>query len=345
MLLATILGSLIPATPGRASNSISGAKITAATSAPANSSDSVSEKTFHEIQVGCYIHDLAHLDIKSETFYVDFYIWFRWKGDWFKPSDLEFMNGDISFRTEPSHEKVGDSNYSIMRIKGTFRSKFSLYKYPFDSQKLSILMEHRDLNLKQLKLVPDAKPGSDIHSKSMEMDLTISDWKIEKVWAESGVHRYNTDFGYYVKGNEGEGDPVYSQYSFNIRIKRVMIPYLLKFSLPLLILVIMSFLVFFINAREFEAQCGICVTAILSCIALHLSQGDNLPQVGYLVSADKFFILSYVLIFFTLVETVLCNNFAKKGQTDLASRLDKWSKVLFPVAFVLGLCVLLLPNL
>jgi len=301
--------------------------------------------TAKSVQIGIYVLNLSHLDIKSETFYADFYVWYKWKGEWFNPADMEFMNGDISYRTEPSHEKVGEWDYSISRIKGVFKSQFSLYNYPFDSQTLSIVLEHRDMNLAHLVLASEGGEDKDISDNAIEKNMTLSDWKIGKAWAGIGQHRYNTDFGYYVKGNEGEGDSVYSKFVFNVKIERIMLPYLLKFSLPLFILVLMSFLVFFINAKEFEAQCGICVTAILSCIALHLSQGDNLPQVGYLVSADKFFILSYILIFFTLVETVVCNNFAKKGQTDLAARLDTWSKILFPVAMIVGLAALLLPNM
>lgn len=294
-----------------------------------------------KVEVGIYVLDISRLDVKQETFEADFYIWFKWTGPGFSPSGIEFMNGEITHKTEPTAEITGGKNYSIMRVKGAFRTRFMLSNYPFDVQTLRIVIEHKDLTEKELQFVPAFSGEEDASSRTLEKGMIISDWKVSRAWGEVREHKYNTDFGYFKEVDKAD----YSQYLFNVTIKRSIFPYLLKFSLPLFILVIMSFLVFFINAKEFEAQCGICVTAILSCIALHLAQGDSLPQVGYLVAADKFFILSYILIFFTLVETVICNNYAKKGFLDKAANLDNISIILFPAVFLVGLVILLYQNL
>jgi hypothetical protein len=46
-----------------------------------------------EVHSGIYIQDIQHLDIKSHSYMVDLYLWFRWKDKQWDPSaNFEFMN-------------------------------------------------------------------------------------------------------------------------------------------------------------------------------------------------------------------------------------------------------------
>jgi hypothetical protein len=45
-------------------------------------------------------------------------------------------------------------------------------------------------------------------------------------------------------------------------------------------------------------------TALLTTVFLQQSYVDQLPQVGYLVLMDKFYVLAYLLLFITLIRII-----------------------------------------
>lgn len=105
-------------------------------------------QTPNEILVGAYINDIQQLDFKTNNYAIDLYVWFRWKAPDIDPSKtMEFMNrytsGDNlreALMDEPEAMPDG-SRYAIIRYQGRFSTKFRLDNYPFDRQRLTVVME------------------------------------------------------------------------------------------------------------------------------------------------------------------------------------------------------------
>ena len=287
------------------------------------------------VQVGLYILDIAKMDLKENQFFADFYIWYKWKDTasftW-SPEGIEFMNGQIEFASKIATDTLGDLCYASQRIKGYFRGKFNLQTYPFDTQTLPISLEDNQNPFKKLILEPD--PNNPDIRKWIESSVQVPDWEIKDASIVSDVHRYGTDFGDSFTTKEKVTD--YSRFHFQVQLKRLFIPHLIKFIIPLIVIAGMAYLVFFINAKEFEAQCGICVTALLTAVALHTSQANALPAVGYLVISDKIFILFYIVIYSALMQTVIANNYAKTGRIEVAAKMDRIFAIAYPALLILG---------
>ena len=95
-----------------------------------------------QVAVGFYPISVYQLDMASNTFYVDTYMWLRWKGDIDPTATIEFTNmveewgkQQENLLTEPKVLPDG-SKYQIMRVEGRFVQPFSLADYPLDKQKL-----------------------------------------------------------------------------------------------------------------------------------------------------------------------------------------------------------------
>ncbi|GAB4272703.1 MAG: hypothetical protein Kow0029_11650 [Candidatus Rifleibacteriota bacterium] len=293
-----------------------------------------------KVEICLYILDIAHLDVKESEFYADFYVWYKVKPDseW-NPMNIEFMNGTIEKATEitPSDNKV-NKKYWIQRIKGRFRGHFRLHSYPFDQQTLPIIIEDSEKTCQELEFVAD----QDVNPAALtwvDPEVVVPDWQIKGASYATDIHQYRTDFGL---GTKDESR--YSRFSFKLSLHRVFIPHFFKFILPLIIIAGMAYMVFFINASEFETQCGICVTALLSAVALHISQADALPAVGYLVMSDKIFILFYIVIFTALVQTVVNNHYVKKKKIEVAIKLDRIFRVGYVAVLLLGIATIYMLN-
>ncbi|HAE38937.1 MAG TPA: hypothetical protein DCG57_09900 [Candidatus Riflebacteria bacterium] len=285
-----------------------------------------------KIEIGLYILDIAHLDVKESEFFADFYIWYKAppESSWV-PENIEFMNGNIESATPiASATSASGKKQWSQRIKGRFRGHFRLQSYPFDRQSLPIVIEDAENTVEKILFTPDTESSAD-YNLWLEPEMLVPDWQRNGAACDIDAHHYKTDFGLGSKKTSS-----YSRLTFRVNLKRLFLPHLIKFILPLFIIAGMAYVVFYINASEFEAQCGICITALLSAIALHNSQADALPSVGYLLMSDKIFMLFYVVIFLALVQTVVNNNYAKRRRFDMAIYLDKICRFWYVFILIVG---------
>src|SRR5262249_49728676 len=139
-------------------------------------------------------------------------------------------------------------------------------------QVLPLMLEHRWNGVDQLVFVPDdgAVPeGKKLEQSFLASNLKIGDWIIASARHRVETKQYETDFGSIQKG---VWDGKSSRYLFEVQLRRRLAPYILKVLLPLLVIVAMGLSVFFMDAREFSTQCGVSITALLSCVAFQISQ-------------------------------------------------------------------------
>lgn len=299
------------------------------------------------VLTGVYLIDLWRMDLVRGLFDADFYIWFSWKGERFNPSGVEFMNAERLWQFRETDKVVqGDKTYVTYRVSGTFKGSFDLSRYPFDSQVLELQVEDQALELQDVVLLPDSKmfdgTPRDLDRGSRERVLHLPGWQVTDVRQIPDTHTYHTDWGGPFPTGESSR---YSRYTFAVTVAREVTPYIMKFLLPLVVIVLIAFLVFFIEDEHFGAQVGLGLLSFLSAVIYHAMQSGQLPDVGYLVLIDKFFILSYAIIFLTLVQTVVAHHLHRRGATERATMLDSLCRVLFPVLYVAGVGALLLPNL
>ena len=145
-----------------------------------------------------------------------------------------------------------------------------------------------------------------------------------------------------VSGGEAKIDTFFSdtqaremaQMEFSFKIERFFGFYFWRIIKPLTLIVFMSWGVFWIDPKRLEAMVGLSATSILTLFAFQFAIGALLPKIGYLTRIDKFTMLSSLLIFLALIESLLTAYFGKKDWVDKAIVLDRISRVLFPISFI-----------
>ena len=70
------------------------------------------------IDVGIYLNQITGVDLRNNTFSVDFWIWFRWKNSALKPMDsFEVISGKVTSKTNCTHSELpGEVHYAACRI-------------------------------------------------------------------------------------------------------------------------------------------------------------------------------------------------------------------------------------
>ncbi len=256
-----------------------------------------------KVIVGAYINDIQGLETETGSFTIDFYMWFRWRSPVVDPTDsIEVMNsnamenttssatGGVSGRPFPDQpvDMPDGSKYQGFRYQGVFSKNMDLHRFPFDSQRLTVLLEDIDQDSRELVFVPDSTPVA------ISDTVTIPGFEVGKPTLTVVEHRYPTGFG----DLRSPANASYSRIVLEVPVARDALPYLVKIMLPIVIVVLITSLIYMLPARLDEARTGIGVTAMLTMVALQWTTDSDLPSVKYLMMVDVIYILSmaYILI-------------------------------------------------
>ena len=108
----------------------------------------------------------------------------------------------------------------------------------------------------------------------------------------------------------------------------------MKIIVPLVLIVMMSWIVFWIDPSEAAIQISVAATSMLTLIAYRFIVDGLVPRVSYLTRLDWLIVLSTILVFVTLVEALVTSVLHEQGRTEEGRRLDRISRVIFPAVFL-----------
>jgi len=108
---------------------------------------------------------------------------------------------------------------------------------------------------------------------------------------------------------------------------------LVNFGLPLILIVAMSWMVFWIDPSMAAPQISVAVTAMLTLIAYRFAIGGMVPRLGFLTSLDYFVMGSTILVFVGLMEVIYTARLFQSGQADKARAVDQKARWIIPLIY------------
>ncbi|MGB3509771.1 MAG: ABC transporter substrate-binding protein [Microcoleaceae cyanobacterium] len=300
------------------------------------------------VYVGFDINEVSYLDEKSSTYVVDFYLWFRYKGNLI-PDQIEFSNYGIE-RLDSGEQltlgspiQEGEENgvkYKIYRVKADFHEKFDFHHYPFDKQHLSVKFRHTELTRDELIYAIDLIGMQDLTGKELsnqwkqKVFKEISSWTPTKVTFFQNILVNDSTLGYR-KFINTKSHLEYSQFNAVIDIKRHLLSFTVKNLLPLLFFVAVAYQLLFLPFDQLSAE--LFSGLLLAVVFYHLSLLDALPDgIGYVVALDYAFYLVYLLCGLELMLVTVGSSDKFKNNEARLRQLILSGRVLFPVILFIG---------
>jgi Neurotransmitter-gated ion-channel ligand binding domain/Neurotransmitter-gated ion-channel transmembrane region len=294
------------------------------------------------VSIAIRVLNLTDIDEVAQRFHLMFYMFVQWHDSRlaFTPHDpnehfhaytpnevwhprLEFINGigartvsEVSLRASPD----GKALY-IERSDVELSTRFHLHRFPFDRQELQIIVR------------PFVGQATILRFEASH----------EHTWISAGESTYSSLAEWDLKGTRTEHDHVsmsklgpIPQAYFEIIVKRKYDFYLWKIFLPLILMVMLSWTVYWIDTRDLNSQVQISITTILTVIAFAFSISISLPRVPYLTYIDAFFLDCLVFVFFTAIEMTTVHVSARTQRHHIGLKIRRISRVAVPIAFVLS---------
>lgn len=273
-----------------------------------------------EVVVGVHLDDVLEVDLKAHAYAVDAYIWFRWTDPDLDPSlTFEIANpfeqwGHMLTPIYDEPEVLDDgTRYQVVRFQGKLSRKLPLYSYPFDRQTLVLQLEDGKHDTSELVYVldPDAPTMSD--------DVELPGYRLGAPTLSVAAFRYPTAFG----DPRAVAQPPYSRVTLAVPLTRPPVAYAAKLFLPVLAVVVCAALMFLLSPQLTDARVDVGITALLTVVALQITYGDALPDVGYLMLMDKVYLLAYAFVLAGLAVVVWSTRLAEAGNLDAAASLHR----------------------
>lgn len=292
-----------------------------------------------QARVGVYLMNLYDLNMDEHSFYADFYIWFKWKGD-IDPTEIEFVNSIEKWSM--AREQSGDSsnmtlhdgtNYRIYRVEGRFFHSFSLNRFPLDKHVLDIQIESPEHAAGSLVYLPDTDAAE------IRNTLKLVGWETKGCRLESKIHDYGTDFG-----NPEENAQQYSNLTYTVTLARPVSYFILKMLLPITIVMLVSLGALMLHPTHIDTRSSLPIGGLLTAVFLQQSYSDALPDTGYMVLMDKIYLLCYLLISLILLQVIRAGNDQMRSKPEhLIIRRERRLARLYLAIFAAGvllLCIL-----
>jgi len=276
---------------------------------------------------------IDEIDIKTSTYRMDFYLWFRYRPNErdvdFKPDDFVFTNAEGEVEIAPIREETNADGTVLKtyRVSGTFKNQFRFYDYPFEHQELIIEFRNQNATTSFIQYVVD-RIGMRYESEEKLLAnyrengafSSIFGWQPQSANVDQDIFPTFSTFG----NPQNFGRSVATNYSLinvNVDIQRDSLQYIVKSLLPLLITLILAYITFFLPLGHSE-RLAVGSTALLTTAFFHLTLADALPEIGYTVAMEYLFYASYLMSALIVLLETLSTRYEKMGE-DAKKKADK----------------------
>jgi len=270
-----------------------------------------------EVAIGVLLNRIEEFSIKDNRFLLNFYVWFRWKGD-LKPFEtMEVVNGHIESKDfSDAHDLDGGLHYACYLVRATINQEFDLARYPLEKHVLRLEIED-GAEVSRVVYVAD-----DVNS-TLGTDFRVAGFKAQGAAFRVVPNHYRTNYGdlSIPTGNES----TFSRFIATIDIQRTGGQYAFKLFISLYIATFIALLAMWVAPDFIDPRLGLGVAAVFAAVGSQFVIASNLPETDQVTLADKTGMITIFFVFLTLAETIVVYVLAKRGREAAAIRVDRVS--------------------
>ena len=204
-------------------------------------------------------------------------------------------------------------------INAVAKTDIDLRKFPFDRHRLEAVFEILGFDKEEVIFKVKSDTARLITRKARVPEWVVTGYSLsvrDRHASQTGQQREVSSA--FVVGVEVERKPFY--------IVRLIF-------LPLIIIVLLSFSVFWMDRSSLGDRVSVSFIGILTAVAYQLVVSDQLPRIAYFTLIHGFLNLSLIIMCTTVVINLVIGSLDKKGKNELGNRVDRHCRWIFPFVY------------
>ncbi len=230
---------------------------------------------------------------------------------------IQIINQQRLVETFPKTVEIQPNGTVLYRQRywGVFSQPMELSSFPFDNQNLTFILANVGFGMEFVSLKPSKDSG-------IPERFSMPDWEV------TGWEFVNSDLPYEETSGKVNG------MVFSLAVKRDTDFFKYKIILPLVLIVMMSWMVFWIDPSLIASQISVSVTAMLTMIAYRFALTGLVPRLSFLTSLDLFVLVSTLAVFIGMMEVLYTAHLATNDQLTKARRVDLHARWVVPLVYI-----------
>lgn len=261
---------------------------------------------FSPDKCNCAIKKMVLKDLKSISnkngIFLPLFTFYNQQGNRWSQSEIVFI--------EPSGRTTYRERFTVtLQAPG-----FDFSTYPFDRQIFNVRI---DLDVPAEVFVFQ---GVENPSRPLGNQLGEEEWSVNH-------------FSQEVKNIPYDKNLTKSRFTMSMEMKRHLNFYIFRIFLPLFLIISVSWVIFFL--KDYGKQLEVASGNLLVFVAFNFTISKDLPRLGYLTLMDRMIIGSFCCTALVVFISVWQKRLEARGKKELASRIDNYVLVLYPLAYML----------
>lgn len=302
------------------------------------------------VQVGLNLIDIIEIDDSHKTVEFEAILTLLWTDDRLRFDPLEVGTDEIVYQGDYQFSEIGtgwwpqlflrNSAGSYERqgillrvrpdgavryeeeIRATAEVEMDLRRIPFDVQEFVLIFEPLGFDASEVVL----EPAHDWTSTRSD-NVSVKQWSVgfiegsqleDAVLMQSGRVMVVTAVAFTFPTERNPG--------FLLRV----------IVIPLLILVALSWSVFWMATSQLSDRMAISFLGILTVVAFQIVVSEMLPRIPNFTILSSFLLFSYLLLVASVVVNLRVGALDQAGRLEAGNRLDRQCRWLFPLIFLVG---------
>jgi hypothetical protein len=265
------------------------------------------------VKVGIFITSIYSLGFAENDFGIDFWVWYIYKDSTINPLETtEIVNSESRSVDFATTEWKGNMIWSTHKCSAMIKKNWDIGRFPLDGQTLDVMLEETNRDTSMLVYIADTA------NSKIDESVKLNGWKVSDFKLVPSLYTYKTTYG----DPTLSGTSSYARLSISTTIVRESKNIFLKLFLGLYVAFLIALSVFFLDGAEIGARTSLAVGALFASVGNKYIVDSSLPDHSSFTIVDKIHDVTFALILFSIVFSIISNGLVRQGNPKKAKRLD-----------------------
>ena len=303
------------------------------------------------VEVGFYLSDVNDVDEEDQQIEIEGILTLRWQDDrlvfdptaagvqekvfqgnyqfsevatgWWPQLVLANESGGYERQGMVLRNRFDGLMVYIEEMNATVEIPMGLRRFPFDRENFEIVFEVLGFNQDEVLLEADP------HTTGSEArGVSISEWRLEEI--RVATREYDPVYG---DGREG----VLSAFVMTLDMARRPGFMLRVVVIPLMLLVALSWSVFWMDRESLGDRMDISFIGILTVVAYQIMISGILPRISYLTLMSVFLYICILTMCAAVVVNLVVGQLDRTGRREQGDRIDRRCRWAFPLGYAVAI--------
>lgn len=225
-----------------------------------------------------------------------------------------YQNSGVLLRVRP------DGTSTMVRtVNAVAKADFDMRRFPFDRQRLDAVFEVLGFGADEIVL--EAAPATE---GALTLGVNIPQWRILGGRLSAGRRE---------AAHAGAGGAA-SALTVSVDVERDSFYVRRLITLPLVLIVLLSFSVFWMDRSSLGDRLSVSFMGILTAVAYQIVMSGLLPPISYFTLMHGFLTVSFLIMVASVVVNLVAGRLDQLGKTALSDRIDRRSRWAFPLLYL-----------